>query len=451
MKLGEAFIELGINPQGFNKGLNQALGQIMVLEQGIKSVGRVFQQLAGETMDYVAHLDKIQKLSGINADKFQEWETRAKLAGVEVSALESSLKNLSSFNAQKTQMMFGINPNTDAFAKLEQIIKRADKIKNAGVRNEYLGKLGVSPEMVLLMHQSADELERFKKLQLTKEDRDNVMELNHSWRLLKLEMSGMWKKIISSDTLTKPLINTFENLREMGNEFADALGGWENVAKILLVAGGVLAAIKAPLLAVFGMGIMLINEAKAVLSGNPNSVANDIVQSAKYKKAKDDIDSFEAELKHAEDFWGKDSKHAQKRRAQLEQAKINLNEVIVTDLRSRTFGSGKTNEEIGQDKLDDFHYKMMQYGLVNFDEKTGGLSYSAKDRRYVGYSNLMGIIKKHEATNPTNNNVSVTQNITIPADLKNPQEFLDNMYKAAEENLSNALSSTIMQINSPNI
>jgi hypothetical protein len=213
MNIAELIVSLGLDDKQFSNKLAKATGKLLLFKEGLRTLGQAFQNLAGETMDYVVHLDKLQQISGINADKFQEWEMRAKLANVSTQDLESSLKGLTSLSGKKTLVNFGMNPNGDVFAQLDAILKKADSIKNVSVRNSFLARFGISPEMLMLLHNSNDELQRFKKLQLNKEDRDNVLKLNQTWELLKLEIALANNKLVAvASKILNPLLSFGQRL-----------------------------------------------------------------------------------------------------------------------------------------------------------------------------------------------------------------------------------------------
>lgn len=203
MKIGELFVDLDFRDGGALNKLTNFSIKFLALKTAASQLGDVFDNMFGSVIDGVVEMENLNQVTGLNIEKMQKWKAVAEQNNVAFGDIISSLKNLQSASADImlgkgnaapfTQLGIDMTRPREAFALLDEIRARIGEIKDPGLRRNLLQEMGVSENMLILFNRFNGYFDR--NLQLTKEERKAVMDLNKEWIALKQTAGFAWDKV----------------------------------------------------------------------------------------------------------------------------------------------------------------------------------------------------------------------------------------------------------------
>lgn len=205
MKIGELFVDLDFRSGGALNKLTNFSVKFLALKAAAGQLGDTFDAMFGSMIRGVVEMDNLNNTTGLNIEKMQKWKAVAEQNNVAFGDVISSLKNLQSASADImlgkgnaapfVQLGIDMTRPREAFELLNEIRARIGEIKDPGLRRNLLQEMGVSENMLILFKNFNGYFD--KNLQLTKDERAAVMDLNKEWIALKQTAGFAWDKVFA--------------------------------------------------------------------------------------------------------------------------------------------------------------------------------------------------------------------------------------------------------------
>lgn len=204
MKLGELFVDLGVNSGNALNSLTNFSIKFLALKTAASQVADSIENVFGDTMKLGQQLEKMQFITGLSLEWMQKMKNSAEQTGSSFETVIATLKNLQQENAK---IMMG-EGNVAPFQKLgidvsmlrdptellDEIMAKIMRLEPA-FKQAMLAELGISEDILFMYQQKTLEVE--KALQLTEEETKNLNELNKEWVHLRQSISSWWDKKIA--------------------------------------------------------------------------------------------------------------------------------------------------------------------------------------------------------------------------------------------------------------
>lgn len=204
MKLGELFVDLGVNSGSALNSLTNFSLKFLAVKNAASQFADSIDGLFGDTARYGQQLIKNNFITGQSIGWMQKMKFRAEQVGASFEDVIGVLKNLQKANADILMGQGNIAPfqklNID-MSKLREPSQLLDEIMSKLMRLEpafrqaLASELGIS-EQVLFMYQQKT-LEMDKQLLLTQEEADALNSLNKEWLHLQQAIGAWWDKKIA--------------------------------------------------------------------------------------------------------------------------------------------------------------------------------------------------------------------------------------------------------------
>ena len=204
MKLGELFVDLGVNSGNALNSLTNFSLKFLAIKNAASQFADSIDGLFGDTARYGQQLIKNNFITGQSIGWMQKMKFRAEQVGASFEDIIGVLKNLQKANADILMGQGNIAPfqklNID-MSKLREPSQLLDEIMSKLMRLEpafrqaLASELGIS-EQVLFMYQQKT-LEMDKQLLLTQEEADALNQLNKDWIHLQQSIGAWWDKKIA--------------------------------------------------------------------------------------------------------------------------------------------------------------------------------------------------------------------------------------------------------------
>lgn len=204
MKLGELFVDLGVNSGNALNSLTNFSIKFLAVKNAASQFADSIDGLFGDTARYGQQLIKNNFITGQSIGWMQKMKFRAEQVGASFEDVIGTLKNLQKANADILMGQGNIAPfqklNID-MSKLREPSQLLDEIMSKLMRLEpafrqaLASELGIS-EQVLFMYQQKT-LEMDKQLLLTQEEADALNQLNKDWIHLQQSIGAWWDKKIA--------------------------------------------------------------------------------------------------------------------------------------------------------------------------------------------------------------------------------------------------------------
>lgn len=204
MKLGELFVDLGVNSGNALNSLTNFSLKFLAIKNAASQFADSIDGLFGDTARYGQQLIKNNFITGQSIGWMQKMKFRAEQVGASFEDVIGVLKNLQKANADILMGQGNIAPfqklNID-MSKLREPSQLLDEIMSKLMRLEpafrqaLASELGIS-EQVLFMYQQKT-LEMDKQLLLTQEEADALNSLNKEWLHLQQAIGAWWDKKIA--------------------------------------------------------------------------------------------------------------------------------------------------------------------------------------------------------------------------------------------------------------
>lgn len=204
MKLGELFVDLGVNSGNALNSLTNFSIKFLAVKNAASQFADSIDGLFGDTARYGQQLIKNNFITGQSIGWMQKMKFRAEQVGASFEDVIGVLKNLQKANADILMGQGNIAPfqklNID-MSKLREPSQLLDEIMSKLMRLEpafrqaLASELGIS-EQVLFMYQQKT-LEMDKQLLLTQEEADALNQLNKDWIHLQQSIGAWWDKKIA--------------------------------------------------------------------------------------------------------------------------------------------------------------------------------------------------------------------------------------------------------------
>ena len=204
MKLGELFVDLGVNSGNALNSLTNFSLKFLAVKNAASQFADSIDGLFGDTARYGQQLIKNNFITGQSIGWMQKMKFRAEQVGASFEDVIGTLKNLQKANADILMNQGNIAPfsklNIDV-SKLREPTELLDEIMaklmrfEPAFRQAIASELGIS-EQVLFMYQQKT-LEMDKQLLLTQEEADALNQLNKDWVHLQQSIGAWWDKKIA--------------------------------------------------------------------------------------------------------------------------------------------------------------------------------------------------------------------------------------------------------------
>lgn len=163
MKIGELFVQLGINAdtskaEHFASALNNTTIKAVALVAGLVGVSLELRHLLQQAMETSMGLAMFESQTGLSGEQLQKWQIMAERSGASAESATSSVESLQRAMTEirlgggnvKPFQMLGIDVNQSPFKALEQIRERIQGM-DRGMATNLVSSLGINPEMIRLL------------------------------------------------------------------------------------------------------------------------------------------------------------------------------------------------------------------------------------------------------------------------------------------------------------
>lgn len=238
MKLGELFVDLGVNSGNALNSLTNFSIKFLAIKNAASQFADSLDVLFGDTARFGQQLVKNNYITGLSVEWMQKMKYRAEQAGSSLEDVLATMKSLQKANADILMGQGNIAPfqklNID-MSRLRQPAELLDDIMSKIMRLEpafrqaMLSELGISENILHMYNQRTNEIN--KQLLLTREEAEELNLLNRDWVRLKQTFSAGWDKVLGgvADEL-RVIIGLFQVLTEavfggIGNVWDDSVEG----------------------------------------------------------------------------------------------------------------------------------------------------------------------------------------------------------------------------------
>lgn len=204
MKLGELFVDLGVNSGNALNSLTNFSLKFLAIKNAASQFADSIDGLFGDTARYGQQLIKNNFITGQSIGWMQKMKFRAEQVGASFEDVIGVLKNLQKANADILMgkgdgsafqiLQIDMNRLRQPAELLDEIMSKLMRLEPA-FRQALASELGIS-EQVLFMYQQKT-LEMNKQLLLTQEEADALNSLNKEWLHLQQAIGAWWDKKIA--------------------------------------------------------------------------------------------------------------------------------------------------------------------------------------------------------------------------------------------------------------
>lgn len=198
MKLGELFVDLGVNSGSAFNTLTGFAFKFNQLFELTKNVGTALDNAFGKTLGYANKLNKLNQVTSVSRNTLQAMNLVAKKSGTSIESLAGELSKLDEeflrFRRGDTSLLKKVSPlgitsedilkSTSSLELMEKIVKRIQQIPDSRARYGFLGGYGQSIENYNAWTDLFQNIEKYKKNGLALTDE----EINSLDRLYKLNI-----------------------------------------------------------------------------------------------------------------------------------------------------------------------------------------------------------------------------------------------------------------------
>lgn len=233
-KLGELFVDLGVNSGNALNSLTNFSLKFLALKTAAEQFGKVFDGLFGDVARFGQELVKINTTTGMSEQWLQRIKYRAEQTGTSLETVVQTIKNLQSENAKILMGEGNISPYQKLgidMSKMRAPAELLDEIMAKVLRLQpafqqaMLAEFGISEDILFMYQQKNIKIN--DSLLLTEKEVEDLNQMNKEWIALKQTVeSGYNKTVAQSAESINGMIRT---VREMLNTFIDLknkTGGW---------------------------------------------------------------------------------------------------------------------------------------------------------------------------------------------------------------------------------
>lgn len=233
MKLGELFVDLGVNSGSALNSLTTFSIKFNSLAMMAEKVGDIFDNTFGKVANFGQQLAKANRATGISVEWFQKMKWSAEQTGTSLETVISAVKGLQKANADILLGQGNIKPyqrlNID-MSYLRNPTQLMDEIMSKLMRYNHafqqtlLSELGISEDILDLYKQKTINIH--DSLGLTQQEVEELDDLKKEWVALRQTFSGMSSKFFAG--LADEAKTAIKWIRELINGFIDLKNakGW---------------------------------------------------------------------------------------------------------------------------------------------------------------------------------------------------------------------------------
>ena len=214
MKLDELFVALGFKVDDKDlKKVEGTLNDVKKSALGFKiAIGAVafgLSRMISNTIQGTAELEKFSQTTGLAIDKLLAWQEAGQKIDLTLGAdtiknsIVSLQKNLDEIKLGRGDIgafqILGVDiAGKDAFQVLENLRSALGNVDNSVAKN-LIGRMGLDPSFLTLLKTSRNEFEALgKQIQLTANQRNDMLTLGKSFREIKLNAISLKNQIAAS-------------------------------------------------------------------------------------------------------------------------------------------------------------------------------------------------------------------------------------------------------------
>lgn len=207
MKLGELFVDLGINSGNALNSLTNFSIKFLALKNAASQFGDVFDALFGSTAKYGQQLTHNNMLTGQSVEWMQKMKFRAEQVGGSLEDVMSTMRHLQKMNADVLmgkglpeaigRLNIDISKMREPTELLDEIMSKLMRLE-PGFRDALAQELNISENIVKLYMDKTAELD--KQLYLTEDEVKELNELQKEWMALSNAVEATWDKAIAKIT-----------------------------------------------------------------------------------------------------------------------------------------------------------------------------------------------------------------------------------------------------------
>lgn len=233
MKLGELFVDLGVNSGSALNSLTTFSIKFNSLAMMAEKVGDIFDNTFGKVANFGQQLANANRATGISVEWFQKMKWSAEQTGTSLETVISTIKGLQKANADILLGQGNIKPyqrlNIDmSFLRnptqlLDEIMSKLMRYNHA-FQQTLLSELGISEDILDLYKQKTINIH--DSLGLTQQEVEELDDLKKEWVALRQTFSGMGYKFFAG--LADEAKVAIKWVRELINGFIDLKNnkGW---------------------------------------------------------------------------------------------------------------------------------------------------------------------------------------------------------------------------------
>ena len=298
--IGELFVQLGVKAETTKLGdfakslMTLNLGAILTAGTVGMLVYKLAELVEGATKAAIA-FQKFNFQTGLSSVELQKWQLMGERANVSAETVSQSFqavqKNLAEIRMGRGNIapfqILGVSAQSNAFQVLEQVRQRIKGLDNATATN-LITQMGFSPEMINVLKMSNDEFAKMgdlSKLIMTPKQQQAFLDMNKQIVIMKQEFAGLGRQLaVAIVPILSAMVKIIGTLSNMFSKLIDFVIDLPNRVKFLTTAFGFLMEAINPIMGVFKMIFLLLDDFSVYMSGGKSMIGEFIKMFARIGK-----------------------------------------------------------------------------------------------------------------------------------------------------------------------
>lgn len=207
MKLGELFVDLGVNSGNALNSLTNFSIKFLALKNAASQFGEVFDALFGATAKYGQQLTHNNMLTGQSVEWMQKMKFRVEQVGGSLEDVMATMRHLQKMNADVLmgkglpeaigKLNIDVSKMREPTELLDEIMSKLMRFE-PGFRDALVQELNISENIVKLYMDKTAELD--EQLYLTEDEVKELNKLQKEWVALSNAVGATWDKAIAKIT-----------------------------------------------------------------------------------------------------------------------------------------------------------------------------------------------------------------------------------------------------------
>ena len=228
MKVGEFFVDMGINATPGATTLKDFMGSMMGMRMSTLSaigalgtVGTFLMGTADMASNAAVSFQKFNNQTGLSTTELQNWQRAAKMVNVDANTVANGIFGLQMRLAEFARgegnpapfQRLMIQPGNNAFEVLDALRERKAYIDPAQFTS-LIGQLGLTPDWVNVLKLSNEEYKKFKETAhgMGPEMQSDVLKMTESWNRFYLKIRDV--NLLLGRTTAGPVRQALDTITE---------------------------------------------------------------------------------------------------------------------------------------------------------------------------------------------------------------------------------------------